>query len=75
MEPRLQLSYGSSGCSPHGLVLSISPMCGVGLSALMRSMKTMPGSPFFQASATMVLNTLRALRVCTTSPERGLTSG
>ena len=40
----------------------------------MRSMKTMPGSPFFQASVTMLLKTLRALSVRTVSPERGLTS-
>ena len=41
----------------------------------MRSMKTMPGSPFFQASVTMEWNTLRAFNVRTTSPERGLMSG
>ncbi len=40
----------------------------------MRSMKTMPGSPFFHARVTMVLKTLRALSFFTVSPERGLTS-
>ena len=39
----------------------------------MRSMKTMPGSPFFQASVTIVLKTLRALSFLTVSPERGFT--
>ena len=52
-EPRLQDSYGRSGCSPHGLVASIAPRFGVGLSRLMRSRKTMPGSPFCQALATI----------------------
>ncbi len=46
----------------------------MGLSALMRSMKTMPGSPFFQASVTMFWKTWRALSMRTVSPERGLTS-
>ena len=40
----------------------------------MRSMNTMPGSPFFQARVIMLLKTLRALRLRTVSPERGLTS-
>ena len=44
-----------------GLVLSISPRCGVGLSRLIRSMKMIPGSPFLQAMSTIMSNTLRAL--------------
>ncbi len=46
IEPRLHDSYGNNGCSPHGFVLSISPISGVGLSSFMRSMKIIPGSPF-----------------------------
>ncbi len=59
-EPRLQDSNGSRGCSPHGLVLSISPSLGVGLSLLILSMNTIPGSPFRQAMLTIMSNTLRA---------------
>ena len=45
IDPRLHASFGRSGCSPHGLVASISPISGVGLAglALIRSRKTMPG--------------------------------
>ena len=39
MLPRLQDSYGSSGCSPQGLVASMRPSCGVGLCRLISSMK------------------------------------
>ena len=52
-EPRLHASYGSSGCSPHGFVDSISPSAGVGLSRFIRSMKMMPGSPVAHAISTM----------------------
>jgi hypothetical protein len=54
-EPRLQASFGKSGCSPQGFVASTCPSSGVGLAglALMRSMKTMPGSPVRQAALTM----------------------
>src|SRR3989338_3424163 len=61
MEPRLQDSYGRSGCSPHGLVDSISPMCGVGLKEFMRSMNITPGSPFFHAISTILSKTSLAL--------------
>ncbi len=54
MLPRLQASYGSSGCSPQGLVDSIRPTCGVGFSSLMRSMYAKPGSPVCQAFWTMI---------------------
>ena len=61
-DPRLQASLGRSGCSPHGFVASIIPISGVGLAglSLMRSMKTMPGSPVRQAARTMRSNTSRA---------------
>ena len=54
-EPRLQASFPKRGCSPQGFVASIRPTSGVGLAglALIRSMKTMPGSPVRQAARTM----------------------
>ena len=72
-EPRLQDSYGSNGCSPQGLVASICPRFSVGLSRLMRSMKTIPGSPFRQALATIRSKMCRARRRAVTSPLRGFT--
>ena len=72
IEPRLQDSYGMSGCSPHGLVLSISPICGVGLSSLIRSMKIIPGSPFVQAMSTILSKTSAALSVEVGSEPLGL---
>ena len=49
MLPRTQASYGSKGCSPHGLVVFCSSTLGVGFVRLMRSRKMMPGSPLSQA--------------------------
>ena len=62
IEPRLQLSYGRRGCSPHGFVDSIAPIFGVGFDLLILSMNIMPGSPFFHALFTIMSNTSRALR-------------
>ena len=61
-EPRLHASFGSRGCSPHGLVASIWPISGVGLAglALIRSRKTIPGSPVRQAAETIRPKTSRA---------------
>src|SRR5665647_1755867 len=73
MEPRLHDSYGSRGCSPHGFVDSIAPSFGVGLSRLIRSMKIIPGSPFFHEESTIRSNTSRAGRRAVTSRECGLT--
>src|SRR5512143_1717974 len=73
MEPRLHDSYGSRGCSPQGFVLSIAPIRGVGLSRLIRSMKIIPGSPFFQEESTIRSKTSRAGRRAVTSRECGLT--
>ncbi len=74
IEPRLQDSHGSSGCSPQGLVLSICPSSGVGfeLVSFMRSMKTIPGSPLAQADSTMEVKTSLALSVPAASLLRGL---
>ena len=73
MEPRLHDSYGSKGCSPQGFVLSIAPIFGVGLSRLIRSMKIIPGSPFFQEESTIRSKTSRAARRRVTSRVWGLT--
>jgi len=73
MEPRLHDSYGSSGCSPQGFVLSIAPIRGVGLSRLIRSMKMIPGSPFRHDESTICSNTFRAESLATTSREWGFT--
>ena len=74
IEPRLHDSKGSRGCSPQGLVLSISPICGVGLSLLILSRKMIPGSPFRQAMFTIMSNTLRAFILDAGSLVLGLTS-
>ena len=71
MEPRLQDSYGSSGCSPHGFVAVMRPMCGVGLSRFTRSRKIIPGSPLRHAPHTISENTFRASRSVTCSPVSG----
>ena len=73
-EPRLHDSNGNSGSSAHGLVLSMGPICGVGLTALIRSMNTSPGSALRQARLAMRSNTLRACSMRTGSPLRGLRS-
>ena len=72
MLPRLQTSYGSSGCSPQGLVASYEPSLGTGLCSLARSMKKTPGSPVFHAPSTIMSKISRAFSRPTTSPERGL---
>ncbi len=71
IEPRLHDSNGKSGCSPQGFVDSIEPTWGVGLEALTRSMKTMPGSPLFQAWSTISLKRSLALSVPETVRVRG----
>src|SRR5208283_3384962 len=73
IEPKLQDSYCNRGCSPHGLVDSISPRAGVGLEALILSKKTIPGSPFFHAWFTIVSKTVLALRVLLTFRVLGFT--
>src|SRR4030043_503702 len=62
IEPRLQDSYGSRGCSPQGLVDSLCPIWGVGFESSTLSIKTMPGSPFLHACSTMRLKTSLAFR-------------
>ena len=49
IEPKLQDSFGSKGCSPHGFVAVILPTCLTGLFLFTSSKKTIPGSPFDQA--------------------------
>ncbi len=61
IEPRLHASYGSSGCSPHGLVDSISPSSGVTLSLFNLSRNIIPGSPLFHALSTTMSNISLAL--------------
>ncbi len=58
----------------QGLVASISPRSGVGFAGLrlMRSMKTMPGSPVRHAARTMRAKTSRARSRPVTCPVRGL---
>ena len=75
MEPRLQGSQASRGCSPQGLVASIWPRAGVGLELdlLMRSMTMKPGSPDFQAHSTMRSKTSLARALPMVSLVRGLT--
>ena len=63
MDPRLQASMGRRGCSPQGLVLSMFPRPGVGLSRLIRSKKTIPGSPVSQAWFTRAVKDLRRLQL------------
>ena len=58
----------------QGFVASISPRFGVGLSRLMRSMITMPGSPLRQALAMIWSKTWRARVLPAGSPSCGLTS-
>ena len=60
IEPRLQLSYGRSGCSPHGFVASIGPCFGRTLNLFILSIKTIPGSPLFHALSTILLYTILA---------------
>ena len=57
MEPRLQASWGRSGCSPQGLVARMGPRWGVGLCRVISSMNTSPGSPVCQAQSTIRLQT------------------
>src|SRR3989338_7423616 len=71
IEPRLQLSYGKRGCSPHGLVDSITPTCGVGLSLFILSKNIMPGSPFFHAIFTIRSNAPFAFNLPTLDFVRG----
>ena len=73
MDPRVQDSYRSSGCSPQGLVASMAPRWGVGLAALIRSRKTTPGSPVAQAACTSRSNTIGAGSRLAAFPVRGLT--
>ncbi len=70
-EPRLHTSYGSRGCSPHGLVASYDPMRGTGLYRLASSTKNTPGSPFRHAPYTILSNTARASSCPTGFPLRG----
>src|SRR3712207_4652498 len=72
MEPRLHESYGGRCASEHGFVDSMG-YCGVGLSALILSIKTTPGSPLSHAPSTIFAKSSRARTVLTTSPSLGLT--
>ena len=67
-------SYGSSGTSPQGLVASMRPSDGSGLSRPMRSVNSRPGSPPAHAAAQIRSNSSAAGRLATTRPVRGLTS-
>ena len=58
--PQIARLVRQEGCSPHGLVLSIRPMWGVGLAAAMLSRKMTPGSPVFQAACVSRSNTAAA---------------
>ncbi|VVB68727.1 Uncharacterised protein [uncultured archaeon] len=70
MEPRLQDSKGSSGCSPQGLVASMVP--GMGCAALILSMKITPGSPPRQAELAIRFISSGASNVVAVSPFLGL---
>ncbi len=72
MEPRLHESYGGRCASEHGFVDSIGN-CGVGLSPLILSINTTPGSPFRCAPSTIFENRSQARTVFATSPVLGLT--
>jgi hypothetical protein len=75
IEPSTHDSYGSSGCSPHGFVVSITPSDGVGLWRLISSTNSSPGSPVAHAAPTMPLNNAAGSTVRATRPLRGLRSG
>ena len=70
MLPRLQTSYGSSGCSPHGFAASYGPRCGTGLYRFAPSMKKIR-SPVFQAPWIILSHTIFASSDFTTAPVRG----
>src|SRR3989344_1214616 len=72
IEPKLQLSYGSSGISQQGLVASSLPKVGVGLSRSIVSRKAIPGSAVFQAYSAIKSNSLSARIVASASLVRGL---
>ena len=57
IEPRLQDSFGRSGCSPQGLVAVIISICFTGLFLFTSSRKIIPGSPFSHAPLTILLKT------------------
>src|SRR3989344_7262777 len=73
-DPRVQASYGNSGCSAHGFVDSIRPILGVGLARELftLSIKIMPGSPYCQASLVTKSKTFLALRRPVILPVLGL---
>src|SRR3989304_3648123 len=60
IEPRTQLSYGRSGTSPQGLVVSMGPRAGVGLARFTASRKRRPGAPVPHAVPTTRSTTPRA---------------
>src|SRR4030043_1626347 len=72
MLPRLQDSNGNRGCSPHGLVDSICPICGVGLNLFIVSIKITPGSPFFHAIVNIKFQIALAFSVFRGLPFLGL---
>lgn len=75
MEPRLQLSFGCSGCSPQGFVLSINPKFVVGFFLFISSMNIIPGSPERHAFAQIRSNISLAFSVWIVFLVRGFTNG
>ncbi len=71
MLPKLQLSYGSNGVSPQGLLASITLLL-IGLYCWIVSKNIKPGSPVRQAYSTNRLNKSLAFTVLMISPFLGL---
>ena len=74
IDPRVQDSYGSKGCSAQGFVASMRPICGVGFRSFIVSRNRTPGSPVLQAAPTRRSKTAAAFRLATGCPVRGLIS-